>query len=53
MMLLRRVASQSVLCYVSVTVLSWFAARPVRVAENGPHSPAKARGPIRIDPADH
>ena len=36
MTLLRRVASPSALCYEFVAVLSWFAARPIRVAENGP-----------------
>lgn len=30
----RRVAPQIALCYESVTVLSWFEARPIRVAEN-------------------
>lgn len=35
MKLLRRVASQSALCYEFATVLSWFAARPIRVAEDG------------------
>lgn len=32
----RGVVPQIALCYESVTVLSWFAARPIRVAENGP-----------------
>lgn len=34
MTLLLRVASRSALCYEFVTVLSWFAARPIRVAED-------------------
>lgn len=34
-MTLLQVASQSALCYEFVTVLYWFAARPIRIAENG------------------